>query len=600
MEQVRRKFHQDLDTWQEATSAFAKTYAEGGSIEELRDRHQRTRQAFKKVEWLAAFLDEGAIKRHINGAPLPTVEQHVAELRVIEPGGLQTLEEMVFAEALDTSAFAKTLSDLTNETPVIIRDLKKRKLSQSSIFNAARYGFVRIFTLGVTGFDTPSSGNALQENAIALAAIENGLTPLLDSKGVNAETIQLRTQIEAYFSFGQSMLSAGDFDTFDRLAFLTEVIDPLYNSLLDLQLHLNVELPEDLEDREQAHNYRSRSLFADDFLNDFFYAEQPRTDSLFWRKQKLGEQLFYDQQLSSSGMLSCASCHDPAKAFTDGKATSIGSDGHPIARNAPTLIGAVYAERYFTDLREPTLSRQIRHVVQDAHEFDTDYLTILESLRKAEVYRASFDEAYADIDSTYRISVFSLSDALASYVRGLHSNSSKVDQFIAGQLKDISPEVREGFNLFMGKAACGTCHFAPTFSGLVPPFYMESETEVLGVPAEWPMKEGTHLDGDLGRIASGRPLDNAPFYAFSFKTPTVRNVALTAPYMHNGSIQELEQVVDFYNKGCGLGLGLDVPHQTLPFDSLSLTSSESAALVAFMEALTDKQQFNPGQAPSLR
>jgi len=163
-------FHNNLDAWQEATSAFAKTFFDGGSIKDLRVHHQRTRQAFKKTEWLAAFLDESAIKKHINGAPLPTVEQHVAELRVIEPGGLQTLEELVFEDVLDTAYFAKTLSDLVNVTPVIIRDLKKRKLSQASLFNATRYGFIRIYTLGITGFDTPSSGNALSENAITLAS----------------------------------------------------------------------------------------------------------------------------------------------------------------------------------------------------------------------------------------------------------------------------------------------------------------------------------------------------------------------------------------------------------------------------------------------
>ena len=584
-------FHNNLDAWQEATSAFAKTFFDGGSIKDLRVHHQRTRQAFKKTEWLAAFLDESAIKKHINGAPLPTVEQHVAELRVIEPGGLQTLEELVFEDVLDTAYFAKTLSDLVNVTPVIIRDLKKRKLSQASLFNATRYGFIRIYTLGITGFDTPSSGNALSENAITLASIRDGLLPLLQTNENNTKAKKLHKEIVTKFNLGEDMLTTGDFDSFDRLTFLMEVIDPLYSLLLDLQVHLAIELPEDLSDREQAHNYRSKSLFSDDFLNDFFYAEQPREDSLFWRKQELGKELFYETSLSSSGNISCASCHNPAKAFTDGEAKSIGNNGEPISRNAPTLIGAVYAERYFADLREPTLSRQIRHVVQDEHEFGTDYLTILESLRQNEAYLAEFRAAYADVDSTYQLSVFSLSDALASYVRGLHSNTSQVDAFIAGEIKEIAPDVRLGFNLFMGKAACGTCHFAPTFAGLVPPFYMESETEVLGVPSEWPIQEDTELDNDFGRIASGRPLDGAPFYAFSFKTPTVRNVALTTPYMHNGSMKDLEGVVDFYNRGGGLGLGFDVPHQTLPFDSLSLTPIESSALVAFMEALTDERQF---------
>ena len=147
--------------------------------------------------------------------------------------------------------------------------------------------------------------------------------------------------------------------------------------------------------------------------------------------------------------------------------------------------------------------------------------------------------------------------------------------------------MRRGFNLFMGEAACGTCHFAPTFAGLVPPFYRESESEVLGVPAASPMTGATELDADPGRVASGQPLDGVDFYAYSFKTPTVRHAAETAPYMHNGAFATLGEVVDFYEAGGGAGLGLDVPHQTLPFDSLALDDGDRADLVAFMEALSD-------------
>jgi cytochrome c peroxidase len=137
----------------------------------------------------------------------------------------------------------------------------------------------------------------------------------------------------------------------------------------------------------------------------------------------------------------------------------------------------------------------------------------------------------------------------------------------------------------MGKAACGTCHFAPVFNGTVPPYFNDTEAEVLGVPESYDTLHPV-LDHDLGRFDSGYPRDKAPFYKYAFKTVTVRNAAITAPYMHNGAIKSLEEVVDFYNRGGGAGMGLDVPHQTLPFDHLTLSEAEQKDLVAFMHALT--------------
>jgi cytochrome c peroxidase len=138
----------------------------------------------------------------------------------------------------------------------------------------------------------------------------------------------------------------------------------------------------------------------------------------------------------------------------------------------------------------------------------------------------------------------------------------------------------------MGKAACGTCHFAPTFNGTVPPGYSESESEVLGVPSV-NTTDNPPIDPDLGRLGNRHPRDEAEIYRHSFKTVTVRNVTLTAPYMHNGVYNTLEEVVDFYNRGGGAGMGMDLPFQTLPFSELNLNEGEVADLVAFMETLTD-------------
>ena len=224
-------------------------------------------------------------------------------------------------------------------------------------------------------------------------------------------------------------------------------------------------------------------------------------------------------------------------------------------------------------------------MVYDKKEFNIDFLDLADRLKESEEYMQLFKEAYGDRDK-YVISSWSISNALAAYVASLNSWNSPFDQYARGETNDYPESAQRGFNLFMGKAACGTCHFAPTFNGTVPPKYRESESEVLGVPTT-PDTTNVSLDPDMGRMVNGRVRDKLAHFAFSFKTTTVRNVALTAPYMHNGVYETLDQVVDFYNRGGGAGMGIDLPHQTLPFDKLSLNKQEMKDIVSFMETLTD-------------
>jgi len=194
----------------------------------------------------------------------------------------------------------------------------------------------------------------------------------------------------------------------------------------------------------------------------------------------------------------------------------------------------------------------------------------------------AIQKAYPD----YGLSQHAIGNSIATYVSSLVTIESPFDQYMNLSTSDYSDSAKNGFNLFMGKAACGTCHFAPIFNGLVPPLYKESESEILGVPAT---KDTLHptLDYDLGRMANAIPLDESEIYSHSFKTTTVRNAELTAPYMHNGVYNTLEEVMDFYNKGGGKGLGYEVPYQTIPFDQLGLTESEQQDVISFIKTLTD-------------
>jgi cytochrome c peroxidase len=160
--------------------------------------------------------------------------------------------------------------------------------------------------------------------------------------------------------------------------------------------------------------------------------------------------------------------------------------------------------------------------------------------------------------------------------------NSRFDRAMRGEPTLLRPNERRGFNLFMGKAQCGTCHFVPLFNGVAPPTYLSDEVEVVGVPTK-AVSRGATIDPDSGRAA----IDHLGGHLHAFKTPTVRNAALAGAYMHNGVYRTLDQVMNFYNHGGGSGLGAQVPNATLATDALHLSGQEQRDIIAFLKTLVD-------------
>lgn len=585
-------YYTNLDQLKQAQKAYVEAsvaFAQGKlDLPTLQSRHLEARKAYKRAEYLMAYMDAEAVKMYINGAPLPTIDRTQPGILVLEPEGFQILDELVFSESPKEESesiqtFTKKLESELSET---IRYVKINRLQHRMIFEAAREEIIRVFTLGLTGFDTPGgSAQAVEEAHTSLASIYAALEGyLIGAKSTNPE---LSTDLDELFQEALDYLAKHpDFETFDRTYFLRSYINPLFDQVYQLQRALSIETIEETAPFTPKYDHRANSFFKSDFFNKEVYASVSKKHMTNQKRIELGRLLFFDPILSSNNERSCASCHNPDKAFTDGMDKSLAMGGvSKIKRNAPTVINSIFAEKFFYDLREEVLERQIKHVVLDHREFNTDFFKILEKLEKSEEYQQLFKEAYAD-QPQYAFSKWSFTNAISIYLSSLTSFNSPFDQYVRGETAEIDPAVARGFNIFMGKGACGTCHFAPTFNGLVPPYFKESESEVLGVPAT---KDTLNppIDPDLGRIVSGIPHDEAYFYQFSFKTPTVRNVALTGPYMHNGVYDSLEEVMDFYNRGGGAGMGIDIPHQTLPFDNLSLEKGEINDVIAFMESLTD-------------
>lgn len=574
---LRHHYLKDMEDFQSEGNHFYAALADG-SKDQIRSDFSALRQSFKRVEFMLDYLQAQDVKDHINGAPLLKTERNAPRLVVLKPKGLQRMEELVYEDELNRPALQKLSRDLNYQLSMMLRFAQKISFNDRQVFEALRLGLVRVMSLGITGFDTPASDQALQESAEAWKSMETYAAAYLSLEGAGhlADTIQVA------YKRGLAMLQSADFESFDRALFIRSVLEPLYSDLLQLHRELHYETAEEVFQGELPWNYNSPSIFSDDFFNLAYYTGLDFQSQAFLAKKDLGRLLFFDPALSGDLNRSCASCHQPEKAYSDGFPKSPAKGGGFVSRNAPGLFNTLYSEKFFYDLRADRMETQMEHVIFSEQEFDTDYRTIFRRLEASTEYRDLFKAAFPQHRGD--INRYTLSQAIVAFLSDLKSFDSKVDRYFRGEEQSLSVEEKKGLNLFMGKAACATCHFAPSFSGLVPPWFEENESEVLGVLVAAQVGQ---LDQDPGRIAGGVVSDEAYFYDKSFKTPSLRNVAFTAPYFHNGAYQTLGEVLEFYNHGGALGIGLDLPNQTLPGDSLHLSKEEIGSLEAFLKALSD-------------
>jgi cytochrome c peroxidase len=275
-------------------------------------------------------------------------------------------------------------------------------------------------------------------------------------------------------------------------------------------------------------------------------------------KIALGKQLFFDKRLSEGGSISCASCHDPQKGFSDGVALSQGIRGLKGQRNTPTLINVAFQPYQFWDGRATSLEDQSLGPLHNPQEMGQGSELALTRLNRIPYYREQFRKVFKS-----SITNENIAQALASYERTLLSGNSPYDQFMAGDQGALSQQAVDGLRLFNGKAHCSLCHQGFNFS--------DGLFHNLGVG--WNGKEFQ----DPGRFGvTGIFKDRG-----AFKTPTLRQVSDTAPYMHDGSLANLEAVVDFYVRG-----GNPNPHLDILIQPLQLTLEEKKELLAFLKALS--------------
>lgn len=586
-EKIRIEMLSSIELMQSELSGFEQAVKAESSSKTLKHRFTLLRNAYKQLEWFLGHIEPESAQL-INGPPLPKLDESVPSIMEIEPEGLQVMEEILSEDVVDHPHLLRNIQKLKQHLIDAKNIMQSIALSDRMILEAIRNNVIRIGTLGISGFDTPGFSNALKESSVSWESAGNALRyyfPLFQRISKSKTDT-----LEILLTKGQSMLATSkSFDAFDRWGFTKDYMNPVYALIGSLHIQSGIETNAEVSRKNRIIRYEAPTVFHTHAHNAYAYArnQYERSSEL---KVNLGAMLFRSTSLSKSGAMSCATCHDPQRAFTDGYAKSPGSVPHSFTeRNTPGLLNAALSPRYFHDSRTKYLEEQIEHVVSSSIEFDTDYFEMSQRLSKDIPMSTAFKEAFP-LDSG-SINAMTISSALSAYIRSLVSFETPVDSLLRGE-KSIAlsgkrlQKVKNGFNLFMGKAACGTCHFPPTFSGLVPPHFTDMESEVLGIPTHPTSKK---IDPDLGK--GGVYKYKSPIYAHAFKTPGLRNIGLTAPYMHNGVYATLEEVMDFYNLGGGIGLGIDVPNQTLPTEKLNLTKQEIADIIEFMKALTINSKY---------
>jgi cytochrome c peroxidase len=283
----------------------------------------------------------------------------------------------------------------------------------------------------------------------------------------------------------------------------------------------------------------------------------PEGSELTEERAQLGRKLFYETELSRTGEVSCASCHRQEHAFSDPDTVSSGVEGREGTRNAPALVNLAWSERFFWDGRTTTLEEQAGQPIENPLEMDLPLEEAVDRLKRLPPYAQRFEEAYGG-----PIDAEKLTQAIASFVRVLVSGNSPYDRHLAGDDQDFGEAAARGERLFSSeRAECFHCHPAGAFTN------------------DGLFNNGSYVEGgDEGRRAvTGRAGDLG-----KFKVPSLRNVGVTGPYLHDGSLRTLREVVERYAAG-----GLGHPSTDPQIRTLELTKDEVDDLVAFLESLTD-------------
>jgi cytochrome c peroxidase len=441
-----------------------------------------------------------------------------------------------------------------------------------------RLYILNLAAIYTTGFECPDTAAIIPELQVMVHAVHQIYTAF-------NETFPATSLTNDYMSLYKRMElfvdSQAYYSHFNHFVFIRDYVNPMFslNQQMIRQYKVMSKSFVDYAMSKTSTSIFDKSLYTGQNGKGIFLRV---TDTAALSEiDRLGKLLFYDPIISGNNERSCASCHVPGAYFTDtiGKTSLQFNHQGFLARNTPSLVNVGFNHLLMLDGKHISLQHQVRDVISNAEEMGSDEKLCLQKIMSCKDYKKSFNRLLKYTPQETEVTFEHVISAITMYYSKFSQYYSSFDGAM-DHGKYLMPDAKEGFNLFMGKAQCATCHFVPNFNGVKPP-YVGSEFEVLGVPADTLYKA---LSPDKGRYM----VNPATETLNAFRTGSLRNISGTGPYMHNGVFKTLDQVIEFYNTGGGAGHGLKVDNQTLSSDSLGLTVPEKKKLIVFLKSLDEE------------
>ena len=555
-------------------------------IARIKNEIRSSRNVLKGADIWLRYLDPNTYRK-LNG-PLPVEWETEVFEKFEKPyrrdGAGLTLAALYLDEAHpDRDTLLSLINTSIDAAKVYSADSITKNLNDYHHFYLCnRLFLLNLAAIYTTGFECPDTNRIVPELRLMLEDVNQTYQSFNESFPATAiPENYLRLYRKAIdFCNAQTTRYTG----FDHFTFIKDYVNPLY--AINQQLILDYKVTS-RSMVDYSLNKNSTSIFSKDVYNG------QNAKGIFLRVKdtavlaaidKIGKLLFYDPLLSGNNMRSCASCHQPTRFFTDTMRATHFQYNHKdfLARNTPSLINAGYNHLIMADGLHFTLQNQTKAVITNPIEMGCTEQEVLRKVMSCKTYKTAFTKLLAYTPQETEVTFDHIASAITFYYGKFSKAAAPFDDQM-NKTATADAATRHGFNLFMSKAQCGTCHFVPQFNGVKPPF-IGSEFEVLGVPADTAFKA---LSPDKGRFN----VNPASETMNAFRTGSLRNAAHTAPYMHNGVFATLTQVVDFYDAGGGAGRGLNVSNQTLSADSLHLTKMEKADLLYFITSLTEAVPF---------
>lgn len=571
------------ETQEQVIKAIRKT--DNFSTEErelLRGLIAQSRMKLKELDFWLRYLEPIAYKK-ING-PLP-VEWETEVFEKFEApykreGAGLTLAELYLEEDhIEKEELLRLMESSLTATKIFLDDSITQNLNTHHHFYLAnRLFLLNLASIYSTGFECPDTSNIIPELKHMLQSVSDIYISFDDFFPANALKDDYLSLYQQTIQFAKTQ--PDDYSRFDHFTFLRRYVNPLFQLSQKMILSNKVRSASfvDYSLNNEAVSIFDKNLYSGQNPKGV-YIGMDLPDELA-ELRNAGKLLFYDPILSGNNKRSCASCHNPNTAFTDTSVrTSLNMDGiNSLARNTPTLLNAAHNHLVMLDGKHINLENQCMDVITNPKEMGADKYVVLKKVLSCPDYKKIFTKYLKYTPEYEKVQLEHIASAILLYYTELSKQYSPFDEMMENK-KATTPAVQKGFNVFMSKSQCATCHFVPQFNGTKPPF-VSSEFEVLGVPGDPKFKD---LSPDKGRYG----IHPANEMLHAFRTGSLRNAALTKPYMHNGVFGSLEEVIDFYDAGGGAGKGLSIPNQTLSSDSLKLTDLEKKQLVTFIQSLTE-------------